>query len=167
MTIFAADGSYLIGGGILLATKANRPLTNITKLERAPESLAEGTRAIEGVYKTAVRRCLGATYNCLGLVFSGRRTWVEPEHWEQIRREDKYRPVSLNAVVPGDIVIYKNEYHEMSHVGIVVCIKPLIKEGTFEITVLSKWGQHGEYFHRVDDVSPALGTPVEYWTERA
>ena len=84
-----------------------------------------------------------------------------------ILEDDGYRPVTTEGdLEPGDVVIYRNDSGEVSHVGIVTEVRTNILQASREITVLSQWGKSGEYFHRVDDVHPALGNPREYWTER-
>lgn len=66
----------------------------------------------------------------------------------------------------GDVVVYRDEGGAVVHVGVVSQVQTDLREGTRGILVLSQWGADGEYFHRIDDVNPLLGKPVEYWTDR-
>ena len=110
---------------------------------------------------------MSSTYNCMGMVFASRRTWVDPEHLTIILEDDGYRPVANEGELqPGDVVIYRDDAGEVSHVGIVTKVRTNLLQASREITVLSQWGESGEYFHRVDDVHPGLGHPSEYWTDR-
>ena len=84
-----------------------------------------------------------------------------------ILREDGYRRVMRESELQqGDVVVYRDSSGEVSHVGLVAEVNPNIRDANFQVTVLSQWGATGEYFHRVDDVTPILGHFSEYWTER-
>ena len=110
---------------------------------------------------------MNSTYNCMGMVFASRRTWVDPEHLTIILEDDGYRPVANEGELQtGDVVIYRDNAGEVSHVGIVTKVRTNLLQASREITVLSQWGESGEYFHWVDDVHPGLGHPSEYWTDR-
>ena len=112
-------------------------------------------------------RALSSEYNCVGMVFASRRTWVEDYHVEFILREDGYRVVSqLHDVMEGDIVVYRDDEGRVSHVGLVISAVPEVASGRLAITVLSQWGADGEYLHDIGDVHPNLGKPSEFWTER-
>ena len=118
-------------------------------------------------HPNARARSLSSMYNCMGMVFATRRTWVEPENLRMILEDDGYRKVlNESELQAGDVVVYRDDYGEVSHVGIVTEVRPNLAEATREVFVLSQWGQDGEYFHRADDVNPQLGKPSEYWTER-
>ena len=120
-----------------------------------------------GKHPSASVRSLNSVYNCVGMVFASRRTWVEPEHVPMILADDGYRPINRNELECGDVVVYRREdLAEISHVGIVANVKVKPKDASLEVMVLSQWGQDGEYFHLDDDVNPMLGTPTEYWTDR-
>jgi len=106
-------------------------------------------------------------YNCLGLVFGSRRTWIEPDYLEMILSEDGLRKLSQESeIMVGDIVVYRDEDGDASHTGLVSEIRIDIATASREIMILSQWGKDGEYFHPVSDVSPLLGMPTEYWTDR-
>ena len=94
------------------------------------------------------------------------RTWIETDHLRAILEDDEYRPIDRYGLQQGDIVVYKDNHNEDSHVAIVFEVKLNLVDATFEVVVLSQWGQDGEYLHKDDDVNPQLGTPTEYWTDR-
>ncbi len=107
----------------------------------------------------------------MGMVFASRRTCAAIEDLGPVLllifREDGYRQLACeNDAEVGDVVVYKNGEGLVTHVGLVVKIEPVIETGGRDLTVMSKWGEHGEYFHAPPDVPPIYGNPAEYWTER-
>jgi hypothetical protein len=84
-----------------------------------------------------------------------------------ILEDDEYHRLSgPDQVMQGDLVVYRNAQGNVAHVGLVARVNVNLRQATREIIVLSQWGALGEYFHRVDDVSPYLGTPTDYWSDR-
>lgn len=102
----------------------------------------------------------------MGMVFANRRTWVDIEHLETFLIDDGYRQIHDSELQVGDLVIYRDELDEPTHVGIVHRITPYRLDQTRDVYVLSQWGRDGEYFHRIDDVNHNLGEPAEFWTDR-
>lgn len=135
-----------------------------------PAAMLAAIRIWRAAHPGIRARSASAIYNCMGLVFASRRTWIETEHLHLILREDGYRqftePGKLSV---GDVVVYKRN-GEPSHVAIVLDVEPVIDFRApfpWVITVMSQWGGDGEYIHRMEDVPQvSLGVPVEYWTER-
>jgi hypothetical protein len=83
-------------------------------------------------------------YNCHGLTFASRRTWIwKASEVKKLMADDEYKPVDLKDVMPGDVVVYVQS-GDVEHSGIV------IKSGHVP-TVLSKWGPAHEVLHRVND----------------
>ena len=125
---------------------------------------------MEKIHPSVRARSLSSIYNCMGMVFAARRTRVDPEHLEMMLADDEYRRVpDERHLERGDIVVYRDTEWKVSHVGVVVKVKPDLRttsEASWEVTVLSQWGADGEYFHLADSVHPSLGKPVEYWTDR-
>lgn len=97
-------------------------------------------------FKSAVHRPTGPcrTYNCHGLTFAARRTWVGGGPVLTIINEDDYKEISYREVVAGDIVVYYAAGHA-DHSGIVV------QRDGFGPLVLSKWGECHEVIHRTGD----------------
>lgn len=166
---------YIIGAGgpddkasIHLATRRNTFIRNERRREMAPNMLKEGADLWRRERPNARLRSASAVYNCMGMVFASRRTWIDPAELDLILKEDEYRPVTeLAQVEIGDIVVYRDRSdHRVTHVGIIVHAKRDVEKGAYEITVISKWGKYGEYIHLMEDVPFILGEPAEYWTDR-
>jgi hypothetical protein len=152
---------------IPLATKEGTYIPNERRRERPPDSL----RAVVDLWvrerPRAQLRSITATYNCVGLVFASRRTWVDTDHVPMILEEDGYYKVpALDQLKAGDVVIYRDENGTITHIGSVLSIEPVVSNATWKITVLSQWGADGEYVHPPEYVPRHLGRPTEYWTER-
>jgi hypothetical protein len=116
----------------------------------------------------AIFRSITNLYNCMGLVVASRRVWVDPEHAIKILTDDGYRELGgPDEADCGDIVIYHNDQAEPIHIAIVAWKNLLLAgEQRDPLTVLSKWGGDGEYFHEVSKVPGYLGQPAQYWTDR-
>ena len=167
MVLISSRGDYLIGEQLPLATKVGRQIRNERRSERVPAALEAARRMVLTHHPTARLRSLTATYNCMGMVFANRRTTVSTDDLSMILADDEYRSVSSQAdLVPGDLAVYKNATGAVVHVGLIAEIAVSLRQAERVIMVVSQWGADGEYFHRADDVNPALGAPVEYWTDR-
>lgn len=165
---------YIIGEGseddslsIRLATRENNFIKNRRQFERAPEALIESRRIFAEAHPDAKLRSLTAVYNCVGLVFGSRRTWIDPEQIRFILEDDKYEKIDKCKVTSGDVVLYSDDGgKKISHIGIVSCVTPKLMSGDLDIRVISKWGHDGEYFHALDDIPLLCGRAFEYWTDR-
>lgn len=97
-------------------------------------------------FPNAFHRPVGPSrkYNCHGLTFASRRTWIwKPGEIEKILKDDEYIPVEPADVLAGDIVVYIQN-GEVEHSGIVMSKGPVPK-------ILSKWGPAHEVIHLVND----------------
>ena len=166
MVLFSSQGDYLVGAEIKLSTRQNKPIANERRMQRAPESMDAARKFVLTAHETARLRSLASVYNCLGMVFASRRTWVEPEELPKILSDDSYRKIKRTELQSGDVIIYRDDSNEVSHVGIVDEVIVKLEDGTKKVRVLSQWGADGEYFHLDYDVNPRLGQPSEYWTDR-
>ena len=165
MRLFGPEGELLVGDSIRLETREGRRIPNEQYWQRDSTSMAEAERAANfyGVERT---RSLSSVYNCFGLVFASRRTQVAPDHIAMILTDDKYTKLrSVEEVITGDLVLYTKD-DEYSHVAVVV--SPKFGEGGIgnHPLVVSQWGKDGEYLHLWDRVSPLLGAPTGFWTDR-
>ncbi len=150
-----------------LATCEWRDIRNSRRAERPADWLRAARAADARSNPNAELRSTTATYNCMGLVFASRRTWIETDELPTILNDDNCRRLKENEdVFPGDVVAYTRASGDITHVGIVLRVEPDIEKATRRITVLSKWGQHGEYVHASEDVPTLLGSPTQLWTER-
>lgn len=167
MTIYDEQGNYLIGGRIELATRTGRSIPNDRRLSGNPTRLKVAEELVLKYHHTAVTRSLTGLYNCMGMVFATRRTWVDTNQLSIILKDDDYHKLtSIENVIVGDVIIYKGEEGQVTHVGLVSRVEANLTDGSKTITILSQWGHDGEYFHRIDDVNPFLGVPTEAWTDR-
>lgn len=88
-------------------------------------------------------------YNCHGLTFASRRTWIDnPLLIPQLIDEDGYRELNVNATpTAGDIVVYYDEIAQAEHSGIVVAA-PENDHALLQFPrVLSKWAKAFEVLH--------------------
>lgn len=149
-----------------LATKKGTFIPNIRQAEWLPHMLQHAVEQVKRDRPGAELRSSTATYNCVGLVFASRRTWVESDHLPMILEEDGFQKLQQEKDVRvGDLAVYEDG-GSPSHVGIVVKIEQDIAHAEFRFTVLSKWGQVGEYIHDLEDVPFTCGEPKSFWTER-
>ena len=109
---------------------------------------------------------LTSVYNCMGLVFSSRRTSIEIVHLPWILKEDEYRQLgSRDELRVGDVVVYGTS-SALTHVGLVSELPLILATNKREIVVLSKWGRDGEYLHDIDYVPEIYGKSLQLWTNR-
>ena len=165
----------LIGAGgpsdrayLPLATRCGTIIPNERRHELPPAALRAAVEFWERARPNARLRSATAVYNCMGLIFASRRTWVDPDDLDTILEEDEYRQLAgAHEAQTGDVIVYRDRRdHSVCHVGVIVEIKPEIQTASWKITVISQWGAMGEYFHLIDDVPELLGEPMEYWTDR-
>jgi len=112
-------------------------------------------------------RTLRSTYNCVGMVFANRRTFIEPEQIPMILQDDDYAEViRTEELMPGDVVLYKDpNSDDVKHVGLVLSAEVMFEAK--RIRVLSQFGRDGEYIHDLDDVPEFYGkTVVRFYSER-
>ena len=167
MTLFDANGNYLMGAEISLATIRGNRIINERRRPRPPVSMEAAKNMVLDHHPTAEVRSLSSVYNCMGMVFACRRTFIDIEHLEEILEEDEYTRVDdVRELKRGDIVVYRDDAGRATHVGIVCALVYDIRSGDISVSVLSQWGADGEYFHEVKDVNVRLGSPAEYWTDR-
>lgn len=122
------------------------------------------TRVLLNVAKDFPRRYPNAicrtnpsgAYNCHGMTFASRRTWIySPASIRHILDDDAYREVTLSDVLPGDIVVYYSETEDANHSAIVL----EWRSGLVQPIVYSKWAHAGEFIHGLRDC-PALYGPM-------
>ena len=167
MILYDARGQNDSGPSLSLATRKGNQIPNEQQPQASSREMQNAQSDILDRHPRAHARSLSSIYNCMGMVFASRRTWIEPENLEMILIEDEYRQVNdLAQLERGDVVVYRDSQGDVSHVGIVAEPGLYTPDGKRQVLILSQWGQAGEYVHLVDDVSPWLGTPVEYWTDR-
>ena len=150
-----------------LSTKRGNRIANVQRRTRHPKSMEAAEKIVLENHPSARTRSLRSEYNCVGMVFGSRRTDISTDLVPMILRDDGYRRISdASSLEIGDVVIYRADDNDISHVGIIVGIREKLIPPHREITVLSQWGGDGEYVHQIDDVNPRLGQPREFWTDR-
>lgn len=161
---------HIIGEGgprdrrsIPLATKQGDLIPNVRRQECVPARMLECRRIGESRFHNIRTRSLSSTYNCVGLVFATRRTWVDPDEVARIFQGDGYKRVDIPEI--GDIAVYRKGGN-IKHVAVVTRIDATVATGERNILLLSQWGADGEYLHSVGDVPEVFGQEVEYWSER-
>ena len=92
-------------------------------------------------------------YNCHGLVFASRRTWVDDvQEVRKVLHEDCYTEVASQNALPGDVILYFDEEGDIEHSGIVVSKPMKIIQSTIPVPrVVSKWGMWREVIHYVGE----------------
>lgn len=149
---------------IPLATKRGRHIPNVQRRERAPDSLRAAIAEWGRLRPDAIFRTISNCYNCAGMAFAVRRTWIDTEHLGQIYEEDGYRTSRVGEL--GDIVVYRDQKGDIQHVAIVIAVEIDLATGNRSLMVLSKWGGDGEYVHPIDHVPESFGRVTEFWTDR-
>lgn len=137
-------GLILIKAPVAVGTRRQRQIQNEMNQEPAHDGAQLEVEAHEKEYQDAIHRPVGPcrTFNCHGLTFASRRTWIDkPTEVQKILDDDDYELVPKTGVKPGDIAIYTLN-GEICHSGIVVEVVPM--KGP---RVLSKWALLHEVIH--------------------
>lgn len=169
MTSVVGSGGKEDINALPLFTKKRRFIRNEQRAEKPPAALAEGARIIAATFAVTRVLSVSATYNCFGLAFASRRTWIYDEaEVRKILEDDGYQPLPWDASIwdIGDVVLYRTDDGEISHVAVVVERRADLLSGDTVIQVISAWGESGEYLHPVAVVSPLLGRPFQVMSQR-
>jgi hypothetical protein len=141
-------GSWRLTGFIVLETRVGRDVPNaqqyvVSTFETNTwAGLKNQYHGPEFRYRTDVN----PIYNCHGLTFASRRTWIaDAAMVRTIVGDDCYVAVGENDAMPGDIVVYVAEDGDVEHSGVVV----REKIGLELPLICSKWGKGGEVIHPV------------------
>lgn len=168
MTILGPDGQPAVPRRLPLAARDGWPIPNEIGYDWNPVQVRAIVQDWQQRRPCARLRSISGIYNCLGMVFASRRTFIDDMTLlRAIFLHDGYRQVGPPPeAVTGDVVVYRNHASkEPTHVGIIM-VEPNVSTAAFDVTVLSKWGHYGEYLHPLDCVPDAYGAVSEYWTER-
>ena len=79
MVFYDERGNYLVGGQLPLATRKGKQIPNDSRGEQPPFRLQAAKDMFETSHDTVKARSLTGVYNCMGLVFGSRRTWIDPD----------------------------------------------------------------------------------------
>jgi hypothetical protein len=149
-----------------LHTRCERQIENEINREgiRAGDQLQSDDLRRE--YPNAEHRPTGPSrkYNCHGLTFGARRTFIRfATEIAKILDDDDYEQVALDDVLPGDAAVYY-ENGDAEHSGIVMRIEVRQVMGLpLRIPwILSKWAVNHEVIHRVAEC-PYRAGDVRYY----
>lgn len=167
---------YIIGQGscedprsLDLQTQRKWRIPNELRPELPLAARMEAIKIVTEKYPSARALSSSGQYNCAGLVFGSRRVAIDVEHAEKILRDDGYAELDWfdrGTWDTGDVVVYRDAKRELSHVAVVHSVTPDPVARSHTVTVVSAWGQSGEYCHEMGNVSPLLGTPRQVWSKR-
>ena len=167
---------YILGQGgksdpraLALDSRRRNHIRNETRLEISPEMRRIQADHLSHIFPEAKLLSSSALYNCFGLVFGSRRTWIDHEAIQEVLEDDDFGPCPLSPSEwePGDVVLYRAEgKSEITHVAILMQITAKPESASYEITVLSKWGEHGEYLHPLEHTPHFHGRFSQVWTQR-
>ncbi len=141
-----------------LETRRKSPVENHMNRDTPVDGVVLRIKAYETEFPDALHRPVGpcSTYNCHGLTFGSRRTWIaKASEIKKILEEDDYEEVDLGDVLPGDIAAYFVD-GDVEHSGIVI---EKTEKGP---RILSKWAQCHEVIHFVWE-SPYDSSTMTYY----
>jgi len=133
---------------IILQTRKRTNITNFQSKEISQVNRNYFNK-IEKKHPRAEKRSNpSGLYNCHGMVFASKRCFIEnPSDILIILSDDEYKEISIDQVLPGDVVIYFSG-GDVEHSGIVI-EKP--KPPLYVPRVISKWACHAEFIHYFND----------------
>jgi hypothetical protein len=140
---------------LALETRRKRQIENQIDREPSVEGFKAAVIDFRRKHTAAIHRPTGPckTYNCHGLTFAARRSWIGSPEVGRILKDDDYEKVS--DVMPGDVALYVQD-GDFSHSGIVVMVRMSVP------WILSKWGECHEVVHAVMDC-PYSKSTVSYY----
>jgi hypothetical protein len=166
-TLVVEPGSEKDANSVLLGTLRTRHIRNERRPEWKPADLREGVAICKKSFPDLITRSVTAIYNCVGMVFATRRTWVDTSLVYKLLADDGYeRLTSIDDAQVGDVAVYKTSTGTVMHVGVFIEKNADVQRARFSFRILSKWGPWAEFIHRPDEVFPAWGTLSEVWTDR-
>jgi hypothetical protein len=149
------------GMTIRLETSTARGIDNHQNAQVTHQVIA-WDRKMQQDYPNAIPRTkVTVSYNCHGLTFASRRTWVyKSTSIQHILGDDHYEEiVDVHNVLPGDIAIYYSDKGDPNHSGVVVGAGPPLVVPV----ICSKWANTGEFIHSVRDCPTIYGPTVRYY----
>lgn len=148
----------LLRSQISLHTRCENQVAN--EIDRGPVRAGDSlySQKLKATYANGLHRPVAPSrkYNCHGLTFASRRTWIwDSAEISKILKDDDYDTVELKDVLPGDIAVYYTD-GDAEHSGIVLRIVDLVP------SILSKWGASHEVIHRVHECPYDAASVVYY-----
>jgi len=132
---------------LALQTRCENQIENEINREAVRYGDVLQVAGLERQYPLEIHRPIAPSrkYNCHGLSFASRRTWIDrTSEIRKIISDDEYQEIHFDDILPGDIAIYWSKQGDAEHSGIVVEVN------SFKVPiVLSKWGPCHEVVHHV------------------
>lgn len=169
MTYIVGQGSRNDPRSLDLQTRRKWRIPNELRPELPLAVRMEAIRIVTKEFPSARALSSSGRYNCAGLVFGSRRVAIDVEHAEKILHDDGYAEldwIDRETWDTGDVVVYRDAKCKPSHVAMIHSVTPDPATSSHTVTVVSAWGQSGEYCHEMGNVSPVLGTPQQIWSKR-
>lgn len=165
--IFGQGGSS-DNAALRLDTRRKRHIDNEMHLEKPRQGMLDVAAEIESAHPGTQLVSASAVYNCFGLAFGSRRTSITDG--EQVRKaldDDGFRRLAWDYLLwdVGDIVLYRTDREEISHVAVVLAMTPRLT-GEMDVRVISAWGESGEYVHWMNPNNALLGEPYAVYSQR-
>src|SRR5215472_16206137 len=147
--MLSTDAPSAVVSSLSLDSSVGEPIPND---QEAPRDDAEFVRWLESFRATwepvgcRLRPHPMLRYNCHGLTFASRRTWIDDARLiPRLLDEDGFDEIDARDAEPGDIVVYFDTRGRADHSGLVVS-----NPGGLALlvpTVLSKWAKAHEVIH--------------------
>ena len=161
------EGGESDANAVLLGTRSSRHIPNQKRPEWHPDDLREALQMCLRDFPMIEARSVTAIYNCVGMVFATRRTWVEPNLVPTLLSDDGYRPLNrLEDGQVGDVAIYRTADNDIEHIGLIAERREDLEAATVSHRIMSKWGPWAEFLHEPDHVYSSYGELREIWTDR-
>ncbi len=117
---------HIIGGGgptdrssLHIETREGRRIPNERRPEMLPDRMASAAKQYRQTHGVELLSA-SAVYNCAGLVFGSRRTWIDVDDIDIPIKDDGFEDVSdPREWNVGDVVVYRGARGELTHVGVI------------------------------------------------
>lgn len=147
------------------------PPSEVEEAQKDLGDVRDDTRRLRELIRPVKRQSLSIRsvsqhlYSCVGMIFSNRRAWIDPDSLYRILTEDGYtKLIDGDRLSIGDLALYVLREKPV-HIGVVTQVSKA-NGGIIDTRVLSKWGRAGEVEHSVNDVPDFCGRLHSYWSER-
>jgi len=142
-----------------LQTRLGNDIVNCQGIMKNPITKQQIEDLKNRYHPISIRTCPSSIYNCHGLTFAARRTWIaENDEIYKILHEDDYQQIQEGDILPSDSVVYFDNDSFVIHSGIVVD-----KNKVFNVPIIcSKWGHFFEAIHLLGSC-PYQADNVKYY----
>ena len=128
--------------------------------ELTTDELRRVAKILEKYPHAEARTPASSNYNCHGLTFLSRRSWlIHRRSIDQVLTDDCYEEVRHDRLRPGDIAIYFSESGDPNHSGVVVQVNEMVAA----TMILSKWASASEVLHPLRHCPEYYGPEVRFY----